>query len=98
MCCKKIQGIQSHLVIAVIRDRASVNNTAMRIVSVVYPKLLDVGCYSHTLDHVGERFNTPVLNTFSTLWIYLFSHSHKARAQWRVQIDRSMATFSKTRW
>ena len=89
-----ILGIQSHLVLAVMRDRASVNNAAMRIVSVVYPKLLDVGCFSHTLDHVGEKFNTPTLNTFSTLWLSLFSHSPKARALWREQTGRSMATFS----
>ena len=93
-----VLGIQFHLVLAVMRDRASVNNVAMQIVKVVYPKLIDVGCFSHTLDHVGEKFNTPTLNTFSTLWISLFSRSHKAKAQWREQTGRSMATFSKTRW
>ena len=41
----RILGIQSHLVLAVMRDRASVNNSAMHILSVVYPKLLDVGCF-----------------------------------------------------
>ena len=56
-------GIQSNLIVAVMRDRASVNNAAMCIVNVVYPKFLDVGCFSHTLDIVGEKFNTPTLST-----------------------------------
>ncbi len=34
------------------RDRASVNNVAIQTVKIVYPCLLDVGCFSHTLDHV----------------------------------------------
>jgi len=54
-------GIQSHLVLAAMRDIASVNNLAMRTVKVIYPNILDVGCFSHTLDIVGEKFNTPTL-------------------------------------
>ena len=45
-------GIQSHLVLAPMRDRASVNNLAMRTVKVIYPNILDVGCFSHILDIV----------------------------------------------
>ncbi len=42
--------------LAATRDRASSNNVAMRTMAVVYPDLLDVGCLSHTIDHVGEHF------------------------------------------
>ena len=56
----------SHLV-AAMHDRASVNDVAMRIVKVVYPNLLDVGCFSHTLDLVGEHFHIPTLNEFGSL-------------------------------
>ena len=38
-------GIQSHLVLAAMRDRASVNNLAMRTVKVIYPNILDVGFF-----------------------------------------------------
>ena len=38
-------GIQSHLVLASMRDRASVNNLAMRTVKVIYPNILDVGFF-----------------------------------------------------
>ena len=40
-------GIQSSDLLVGIRDRASVNNVAMRLISVMYPTVLDVGCFSH---------------------------------------------------
>ena len=48
------------------RDRAAINNVAMRTLAVVYSKLLDVGCFSHTIDRVGQHFKTPILSEFST--------------------------------
>ena len=66
-------GIPSHLLIATMRDRASVNNVAIRTLSILYPQLIDIGCFSHTLDHVGENFKTPILNEFISAWINLFS-------------------------
>jgi len=51
-------GIQSSDLLAGIRDRASVNNVAIRLISVVYPTVSDVGCFSHTLNNVGEQFRT----------------------------------------
>ena len=48
-------GIASNLLIAAMHDRASVNNVAIRTLSIVFPKGLDIGCFSHTLDHVGEH-------------------------------------------
>ena len=47
-------GIESDLLIAAMRDRASVSNVAIRTLSIVFPKVLDIGVFSHTLDHVGE--------------------------------------------
>ena len=91
-------GIASSLVIAAARDRASVNNVAMRTVSVIYDQLLDIGCFSHTLDHVGERVRTPTLNTFTKAWISLFSHSPKSRLLWGMQTGLSAPLFSCTRW
>lgn len=65
-------GISSDMLLAAMRDRASVNNVVIRTLSIVYPKLLDVGCFSHTLDHVGEKLNTPVLDVFAKAWINMF--------------------------
>ena len=84
--------------LASMRDRVASNGVAMRTLKIVYPTLLDIGCYSHTIDHVGERFVTPVLEEFSKCWISLFAHSPHARLLWREKTGRSMATYSETRW
>ena len=65
--------ISSNLIVASMRDRVSVNDVAMRIIKVVYNELLYVGYFSHTLNHVGERMNTPILHDFCNAWIALFS-------------------------
>ena len=77
-------GVRSELLLAAMRDRASVNNLAMETVSVVYPFVVDIGCFSHTLDHVGENFKTPILTDFMHSWISLFSHSPKTRLLWKL--------------
>ena len=48
-----IFGIRSDQVVGSMRDRASVNNVAVTTLKLVYPSLLDVGCFSHTFDNVG---------------------------------------------
>ena len=62
VCLSTEYGIQSNLLQAGIRDQASVNSVAMRTLSIVFPNVLDIECFSHTLDHVGENFNTPMLS------------------------------------
>jgi len=79
------------------KDRAAVNETAVHTLKVVYPNLLSVGCFSHTIDGVGEHFNIPNVSEFITTWISLFSHSPKTRFLWLEQTGRLMATFSPTR-
>ena len=80
------------------RDRASSNNIVMLTIKIVYPHLLNIGCYSHTIDHVGERFVTPVLEECAKLRIGIFAHSPRARLLWREITRCSMATYSETRW
>ena len=87
--------VKSPLLLTTMRDGASVNSVAMRKVSVVYPSVLDVRCFSHTLDIMGTKFNTPTLTTYISLWISLFSHNPKTRALWNDQTGKSMASFSK---
>ena len=91
-------GIESHLILAAMRDGASVNNCAMQTVKVVYPQIIDIRCFSHTLDLVGDKFNAPVLTTFISYWISLFSHSPKTKSLWKTETGKAMASFSKTRW
>jgi len=59
-------NIPSNYLIAAMRDRASINSIAMKTVKIVYPKIFDVGCFSHTIDRVEEHFNIPTLTEFVT--------------------------------
>ena len=61
--------------LAAMKNRAAVNETAARTLKVIYPNLLSIGRFSHTIDRVGEHFNTPNLSEFATSWISLFSHN-----------------------
>ena len=70
--------------LAAMKDRASVNRVAMNTLQIIYPNVLDVGCFSHTLEHVGEHFETPTLSEFGTAWSMLFSHSNKAKLPWKA--------------
>lgn len=85
-------SIPANHVVAFMRDRASVNNVAMRTVSVLYNSMIDIGCFSHTLDHM----NTPILNEFTKHWISLFSHSPKVRLAWRARTGFSSPSYSAT--
>lgn len=91
-------GIASHLVVAAMRDRASVNDVAMQTVAVIYNNILDIGCFSHTTDHIGEKMRTPVLDEFSKGWISILSRSPKARLSWRSRTGISPRSYSPTRW
>ena len=70
----------------------------MRIVKVVYNRLLDVGCFSHALDLVGDRMKTPNLDNFAKSWIGLFARSPKTRLAWRTKTGLPPPSYSATRW
>ena len=80
-----IYSVTSRQLLGVMRDRASINNVASRMIKIMYPKLLDIGCYSHTFNLVGEKFRTctSVLCEFTASWISLYAHSPKARLLWQ---------------
>jgi len=91
-------GVQPMQLLGAMRDQASTNNVAMQTMKVVYPNLIDIGCYSHMIDQVGNLFNTTTLNEFMSAWIGMFSHSFKARALWKERADSSVKSYSATRW
>ena len=68
-------SVSTNQLLACMRDRSTVNNVAARTLKIVYPQLIDIGCLSHTIDHVGEHFVTPYLTEFISGWINLFSHT-----------------------
>ena len=104
LACELVHILSAHYTVgpnqllAAMKDRASVNTVAMRTLQIIYPHVLDVGCFSHTIDHVGEHFVTPTLSEFGTAWLMLFSHSAKAKLLWKEQTGKSMPTYSPTRW
>ena len=91
-------GITPERLLASMQDRASCNNVAMRTIQVVYPNVLDIGCYSHTTDRIGEQFKVPTLDEFSRYWVSLFAHSPHARLLWQERTGQSVKTYSETRW
>lgn len=80
------------------RDGASVNTPAMRTVKIIFPKVIDVRCFSHTIDWVGEHFNIPTVRRFLQLWNCLFGHSPATRLAWKEQTGLAMKSYSPTRW
>ena len=90
--------LSTELGIAAMRDRASANNVAMRTVAIMYPSVMDIGCFSHTLDLVGSHFQLPTLSKFMKHWEALYKHSPKSRLLWREQSGSTIASYSPTRW
>lgn len=80
------------------RDCVSVNDVAMRNISVIYNQMMDIGPFLRTLDHVGEHMNTLTLHEFTKAWISLFAHSPKSRVAWRTRTKLSTSSYSATRW
>ena len=56
--------INSNHVVATMRHGTSVNGAAMKIFEIIYPHLIDITCFSHTIDRVGEYFELMALDTF----------------------------------
>ena len=91
-------GITSQFVVATVRDSATVNNNAIRTMKIIYQNSLDIGCFSHTLDLVGDHFKLPNLTEFVSAWLTLFSLSTKTKFLWKEQTGKAMAMYSHTRW
>ena len=98
VCLSTELGINGDHLIATMRDRAAVNNVAIQTLQIIYPHILDIGCFSHTLDHVGEKMYTPVLDKFAKVWIGMFSRSRKSKLAWRTKTNLPVPTYSATRW
>ena len=65
---------------------------------IVFPKIFDIGCFSHTIDHVGENIKAPVLDKFAKVWIGMFSRSPKTKLAGRTMTGLPIPTYSATRW
>ena len=74
----------------------------------MYPNILHVGCFSHTLDNAGGHFQTldnagghfqtPTLEEFIKLWVSPFSCSPQVWLMSKELTGRAMASYSESRW
>ena len=83
--CTEVQ-ISPAKVTAMIRDGAAVNTAAVSTLKeLLFPDVLDVKCFAHSLDIVGRKFEGPILDQFSQWWVNLFAHSPAARLAWKAR-------------
>ena len=87
-----------NMLIAGMRDGASVNGAALKQLKCFYPNLMDIVCFSHTIDNVGAHFVFRILDSFTQYWVSLFAHSYNARLIWKEKTGQSMRSHSTTRW
>ena len=97
-CLSVEYGIRANSLLAAMRDGASVNQAALNRIAFIFPNVLNVVCFSHTLDNVGNHLVIPTLLQFGNLWIRLFSHTHKAKLAWQDLTGRKPKSYSETRW
>lgn len=79
-------------------DSAACNGLAMQTLSIVYGSSVDLPCVSHTLTHVGEKFEFDALDEFMTPWYTLVCNSPQAKSLWKEMIGESVEGFSNVRW
>ena len=91
-------SISPAVLLAVMKDGAAVNHAALEQVKFFFPQLLDIMCFSHTIDNVGKHFEFRVLDRFSQLWVSMFSHSAAVWLAWKTRTGTAMKTYSATRW
>ena len=58
--CLSTNLVINSALLAGMRDGASVTDVAIRTLKILYLNLVDRRCFSHTLDHVGEKMETPI--------------------------------------
>ena len=90
--------VRGNSLLATMKDGASVNQATLNHIKFVFPKMLSVVCFSHTLDNVGNHFKVPDLLSFGSLWIRPFKHSHTAKLIWQELTGRTPKSYSETRW
>ena len=97
-CLSVEYGVRGNSLLAAMRGGASVNQAALNIVSFIFPNMLNVVCFSHTLDNVGNHFKILTLKEFGSLWITKFRNSCKAKLLWKDLTGRAAKSYSETRW
>ena len=74
-CLSLDYKVKANSLLAAMRDGASVNQAALDRIAFIFPKMLNVVCFSHTLDDVGNHLVILTHLEFGSVWIRLFRHS-----------------------
>ena len=80
-------GVRANSLLTAMRDGASINQAALDRMAFIFPKMLNVVCFSHTLENVGNHLVIPKLVGFGSLWIRMFRHGCKAKLLWKDVTD-----------
>ena len=97
-CLSVDYEVRANSFLAAMRDSASVKQAALDRITFIFPKMLNVVCFSHTLDNVGNHLVIPTLVEFGSLWIRMFRHSCKAKLLWKDVTGQTPRSYSETRW
>jgi hypothetical protein len=90
-------SIEAGGLLAIQRDRASVNQKASNMMKLMWMGYMDLECLSHTFSKVGEKMPLPALTVFrDELLVALNSQSFKAHCLRFVA--KSLRKPSPTRW
>ena len=99
MTCMAVNNsFKPDMILAAMRDGASVNGNAIKQLLFFYPTIMDITCFSHTINNVGSYFVFKVLDVFFHHWVNLFAHSYNAKLLWKQTTGKSMSSHSNTRW
>ena len=87
-------------IIATPADRVSSNSVAYKELLQGNDDIFVIGCFSHTLDHVGKRFKCPELDQFMIATRELVSISTDAKRLFRENDteDKNLAGYAKNCW
>ena len=70
----------------------------MSTLSIMYPDIIDIGCFSHTLDLVGTKFNFSSGKIHEALGSYFHTQLQVKANLKREQTGMAIKTYSPTRW
>lgn len=60
-------GVTGNCLLVSTHDHASVNTAAKRAMSIMYPSVMDIWCFSHMLNNVGQNLSSqPSIRSWST--------------------------------
>ena len=97
-CIAVDHSFKPDMILAGMRDGASVNTNAIKQLLFFYPNIMDITCFSHTIDNVGSKFVFKVLDLFFHYWVNLFAHSCNAKLLWKQRTGKSICSHSNVRW